>query len=293
MAGNLALQSKRVERLALALCLIVSMALLALPTRQRIHVADILGMILTSPYYRTVEFGRDVTRVGRENNRLRAEIATLRLQQQASIRFRRDRDGLRRALDLMGVAPAALVPCEVERRRVAGSASMVRVHAAQPVAWQRYQPVITTEGLVGRVHTVTGQRTAWVELLTSPGLAVTCELDRSGLPGILHARGGDFDLALIGRDEDVRVGDEVVSSDIAMIYGEGEHQGGRLPRGLPVGVVSEVSSPPEQIFKSVRVEPLSSFSSLDVVFVVVGTGDWFITQSPDTLVPTTDGGGTP
>jgi len=293
MAGNLALQSKRVERSALALCLIVSMSLLALPTRQRIHVADILGVILTSPYYRTVDFGRDVTRVGRENDRLRGEIATLRLQQHASMRFRRDRDSLRRSLDLMDVAPAALVPCEVERRRVAGSASMVRVRAAQPVAWQRYQPVITTEGLVGRVHTVTGRRTAWVELLTSPGLAVTCELDRSGLPGILHSRGGDFDLALIGRDEDVRVGDKVVSSDIAMIYGEGEQQGGGMPRGLPVGVVSEVASPPEQIFKSVRVEPLSSFSSLDVVFVVVGTGDWFITQSPDTLVSTSDGDVTP
>ncbi len=293
MAGNLALQSKRMERLALALCLIVSLSLMALPTKQRIHVADFLGMILTSPYYRTVDFSRDVTRVGRENDRLHAELATLRLQQRAATRFRRDRDELSRALGLLEMAPAALVPCEVEQRRVSGAASLVRIRAARPVAWERYQPVITTEGLVGRIHTATGPRTAWVELLTSPGLAVTCELDRTGLPGILHSRGGNFDLALIGRDEDVRVGDEIVSSDIAMIYGEGDEPGTGMPRGLPVGVVSKVTSPPEQIFKSVHVDPLSSFTSLDVVFVVVGVGDWFITQTPDTLAVISDGEAAP
>lgn len=280
MAGDLALQSKRVERLTLAVCLVVSMSLLALPVRQRIHVADVLGMVLTSPYYRTVDFGRKVLSVDAENDRLRAEVASLRLQQAAAPRFRRDRAGLRRALGLMDIAPTALVPCEVERRRVSSSTSLVRVRSATNVAWTRYQPVISAGGLVGRVHTPTGPRTAWVELLTSPDLAVTCELDRTGLPGVLHARGGDFDLTYIGRDEDVRVGDAVVTSDIALIAGEHERNEVGLPRGLPVGTVVEVASPPDQLFKSVRVEPLASFSSLDILFVVVGRGDWFITQAP-------------
>ncbi|MBU0742844.1 rod shape-determining protein MreC [bacterium] len=288
MASKPAYRSNRVENLALVVCLIVSTALLAQPEKQRIHMADFLGTILTSPYHRTVDFGRDIARVRRENDVLRAEIAALRLQQQSAVRFRRDRDELRRALGLVDVASATLVPCEVERRRVSSFASMVRVSAADTVAWERYQPVITTDGLVGRIHTVTGPRTAWVELLTSPGMAVSCELERSGLPGILHSRGGDFDLALIGRDEDVRVGDRVVSSDIAMIYGEGDRLSGGLPRGLPVGVVSEVSSPPEQLFKSVRVEPASSFTSLDVVFVIVGSGEWFVTQTPAPLDARTD-----
>ena len=281
MSGSQALQSKRVERLALVVCLVASTALLALPERQRIQTADLLGMVLTSPYYRTVDFSRDVLRVSAENDRLRAEVAALRLQQEATSRYRRDRDALRRSLGLMDIAPGALVPCEVERRRVSAAATLIRVHAARNVAWARYQPVISREGLVGRVHTPTGPRTAWVELLTSPGLAVTCELDRTGLPGVLHARGGDFDLSYIGRDEDVRVGDAVVTSDIALIAGEDEDSGAGMPRGLPVGTVVEVSSPPDQLFKSVRVEPLDSFSTLDVLFAVVGRGDWFITQAPD------------
>ncbi len=282
MASHPAFPSQRVERLTLILCLIVSTALLALPDKQRIMTADFLGMVLTSPYHRTVEFGRDVSRVRRENADLRAEAAALRLQQDASVRFRRDRDELRRALGLVETAPAKLVPCDVEQHRVSSYATMVRIRAAEAMSWERYQPVITTDGLVGRVHTMTGPRTAWVELLTSPGMAVSCELDRTGLPGLLHSRGGDFDLALIGRDEDVRVGDRVISSDIAMLYGEGDHVSEGLPRGLPVGVVSAVSSPPEQLFKSVRVEPAASFSKLDVVFVIVGGGEWYVPRPPQT-----------
>jgi len=48
-----------------------------------------------------------------------------------------------------------------------------------------------------------------------------------------------------------------------------------MPRGLPVGVVAAVESPPDRLFKSIRVEPLASFGRLDVVFVVLGEGDWF------------------
>ncbi len=281
MASNSAFHAPRVENLTLIICLIVSTTLLALPQEQRIYVADFLGQVLTSPYHRTVGFARDITRVRQENDDLRAEIAALHLQRRSATNLMlRECDTLRRALDLLDVAPATLVPCEVEQRRVSSFASMVRISATDTVPWERYQPVISADGLVGRIHTVTGPRTAWVELLTSPGMAVSCELERSGLPGILHSRGSDFDLALIGRDEDVRVGDRVVSSDIAMIYGEADHFSGGMPRGLPVGVVSGVSSPPEQLFKSVRVAPASSFTSLDVVFVVVGAGEWFISQSP-------------
>jgi len=292
MASNPAYRSRRVETLTLIVCLVVSMALLALPEKQRIRTADLLGMVLTSPYHRTVAFCRDISRVSRENDELRAEIAALRLQQQSAVRFRRDRDELRRALGLIDSAPATLVPCEVERRRVSSHASLVRISSAAPADWRRYQPVITTDGLVGRIHTVTGPETAWVELITSPGMAVSCELERTRLPGILHARGGDFDLTLIGRDEDVRVGDRVISSDIAMVFGEGEGASGSLPRGLPVGVVSEVSSPPEQLFKSVRVEPAASFTSLDVVFVITGTGEWLVAEEPETQdAPSAEGAG--
>lgn len=274
MASYEAPQSRRVEILTLAVCVLLSLLLLSLPSREKIRVADALGTVLTTPYERVRDFIADVGRVRARNDRLQAELTALKTDRDAAGRLRRERDELRRALGLLDAAPSVLVPCEVQRRRVATAASLVQVRAAEAVAWERYQAVITPDGLVGRVYTATGPNTAWVELLNSPGMAVSCMLSRTGLPGILHPTSGDeFELTLVGRDEDVRVGDRVVTSDIGVVQGaDGEPLAG-LPRGLPVGEVVGVESPPEKLFKVIRVQPRASFSRLDVVFVVVGRGD--------------------
>jgi cell shape-determining protein MreC len=75
-----------------------------------------------------------------------------------------------------------------------------------------------------------------------------------------------------------------------MVYGEGDHVSEGLPRGLPVGVVSAVASPPEQLFKSVRVQPVASFSRLDVVFVIIGGGEWYVPRPPASADGTVAGG---
>ncbi len=285
MGLNLATHTRRNENLAVAVCAALSIGLLALPSADRIRVAGVLGTVLTGPYDRFAAFVADVGRVRRDNASLRAEVAALSVDREAAERLRRERDELRQALGLLDAAPADLVPCEVQRRRVAASASLILVRSVEAVAWERYQPVITVEGLVGRVHTPAGPSAAWVELLNSPGVGVSCQLVRTGLPGILHPREGDeFDLALVGRDEDVEIGDRVVTSDVGLLQGEAAVPQDALPRGLPVGVVVAVESPPEQLFKEIRVKSLASFSRLDVVFAVVGRGDWLTTVGarPDT-----------
>lgn len=277
MGLNLATHTRRSENLAAAVCAALAVGLLALPSADRIRVAGVLGTVLTGPYDRFAAFVADVGRVRGENASLRAEVAALRSERESAARLRRERDELRQALGLLDAAPADLVPCEVQRRRVAASASLILVRSVEAVAWERYQPVITVEGLVGRVHTPAGPSAAWVELLNSPGVGVSCQLVRTGLPGILHPLEGDeFDLALVGRDEDVQVGDRVVTSDVGLLQGEAAAPQETLPRGLPVGVVVDVESPPEQLFKRIRVKSLASFSRLDVVFAVVGRGDWLI-----------------
>jgi cell shape-determining protein MreC len=300
MGLNLATHTRRSENLAVAVCAVLSIGLLALPSADRIRVAGVLGTVLTGPYDRFAAFVADVGRVRGENASLRAEVTALRIDREAAERLRRERDELRQALGLLDAAPSDLVPCEVQRRRVAASASLILVRSVEAVAWERYQPVITVDGLVGRVHTPAGPTAAWVELLNSSGVGVSCQLVRTGLPGILHPREGDeFDLALVGRDEDVEVGDRVVTSDIGLLQGEAAFPQDALPRGLPVGVVVGVESPPEQLFKEIRVKSLASFSRLDVVFAVVGRGDWLTSvgalpdaAAPDAAVPDSASTGT-
>ncbi len=277
--SRIASESRGLEWLVLLLCAAVSATLLALPEIDRVALADKLGEVLTGPYYRTRNFIADVGTVRGENADLAAAVVALELERDAPLRLRRERDGLREALGLVERAGGRLHPCEIVRRKSAPYAGLVQIHSSAPLDWRPYQAVMSVDGLIGRIRHVLGPRRAWAELLTAPDVALSCELERTGLQGILRSRAGDFDLLMVGRDEDVAVGDRVISSGVAEL-GDDERAGAPMPRGLPIGVVTVVSSPPEQLFKEIRVEPLASFHRHDVVFVVFGDGDWFVPAAP-------------
>ena len=261
--------------LALVACVTASLVLLSLPDMQQTRVAAALNAVLTAPYFRLRDFIDDVGVVHERNAELAARVTALELERDAVTRLRRERDELSAALGLASRAGGRLAPCAVVRRRTATYASRIQVRSAVALPWQPYQPVITRDGLLGRVRQVLGPRDAWIELLTAPDVQLACELERTGLQGVLRSRVGDFDLEMVGRDENVMIGDRVVTAGVALYRAGDETAGAPMPRGLPVGVVAAVESPPDRLFKSIRVEPLASFGRLDVVFVVLGEGDWF------------------
>jgi cell shape-determining protein MreC len=267
-----------VERLAFVGCLLFSILLLLLPDAAQVRVAEGLGSLLTRPFYRLQDWIEDVGRVRRQNAELRARIAALELERGEAARLRRDADRLRAALSLQQAAEGALTPCEVVARRSGRMPTRIRIHSETPVAWALYQPVVAPTGLLGRVWQFTGAHDAWVELLTSPDLAIGCEIERNGVLGILRSREGDFELAMVARDDDVREGDRVLTSGIGEVRDApaGDRAQAAFPRGLPVGVVSAVASPADQLFKTIAVRPLASFTHNDVVFVITKPGTWYL-----------------
>ncbi len=270
--------SRRAERFAFLACLALSALLLALPDAAQVRVANSLGLLLTRPFYRMRDFVEDVGRVRRQNAELRARVAALELERAQVALYRRDADRLRAALGLQQATVGALVPCEVVSRRSGRMPTRILVHSDAPVPWRLYQPVVAPTGLLGRVWQVAGPHDAWVELLTSPDLALGCADERTGVLGILRPREGEFELAMVARDEDVREGDRVLTSGIGEIRDApaGDRAQAALPQGLPVGVVSAVASPADQLFKTITVRPLASFTHNDVVFVVTTPGTWYL-----------------
>lgn len=272
-------KSRTIERLTLILCVLASLVLLGLPSAQKTWTAGHLSRLLTAPWTRVLSWFDEVASLRSDNDDLRARVAALEIDGAAAERLRRERDDLRAALGLVRREASRLVPCELEQLRVEPATTLARVRAAEPVPWREHQPVITAEGLVGRVLRADGDRAAWVELVSSPEFAICCEIERTGLPGILRPGAGTFTLTLVGRDEDVRPGDRLVTSDIPAV-GTGDAEiATAMPRGIPVGVVRTVDTPLREIFKSVVVELQADLGALDVVFVVVGDGDWL--ESPD------------
>lgn len=95
------------------------------------------------------------------------------------------------------------------------------------------QAVVDARGMIGRIY-LTGQRTSWVILMTDLNSRVPVTIASVGGSGNVQAMmTGDNTqfpiLSMVSRIENLRAGDQVVSSG----------DGGFLPAGLPIGTVVE------------------------------------------------------
>jgi len=121
------------------------------------------------------------------------------------------------------------------------------------------QPVVGSSGLVGRVITVAGSF-AKVQLVTDRAAGIGAMVERTGRQGV--ARGdGESHLLLdfVPLQADVRPGDRVVTAGTDGVY----------PRGLPIGVVRQVT-PGRELFHRIEVVPLVDFGRLDHVYLLGG-----------------------
>ena len=137
----------------------------------------------------------------------------------------------------------------------AGSDSGIRVDA----------PVITTQGLVGRVTAVTSNE-ARVALLVDGSAGVSAEDVATGARGILRGRPGSevLDFDFVPKRDVVREGDQIKTA--------GSRRGelpSEYPQGILIGVVTAVSQSDIVLEKEIQIEPYVDFDEVDSVMVLV------------------------
>jgi rod shape-determining protein MreC len=131
----------------------------------------------------------------------------------------------------------------------------------------RDQAVIHAQGVVGRVME-TSPHYARVLLATDFSSSIDAFVQRSRAPGILSGEGGSrMTLKYVRKDEDVRPGDQVVTSGLD----------GFFPGGLALGTVSRVSRQGPGLFMEVEVRGQAPLDRLEEVLVLINQGppiDW-------------------
>ena len=126
----------------------------------------------------------------------------------------------------------------------------------------RDQAVIHPLGVVGRVME-TSPHYARVLLATDFSSSIDAFVQRSRAPGILSGEGGGrMTLKYVRKDEDVRPGDQVVTSGLD----------GFFPGGLALGMVGRVSRQGAGLFMEVEVRAQTPFDRLEEVLVLVNQG---------------------
>jgi rod shape-determining protein MreC len=119
-------------------------------------------------------------------------------------------------------------------------------------------PVVTDQGLVGRISQV-NDAVSKVLLITDVNSAVNAILQSSRLPGIVRgASGGDLIMDFIPQGPTFSVGEVVLTSGL----------GGRFPKGIPIGQVTEIRQRDIDVVQQAVVRPQLDFSRLELVAVV-------------------------
>jgi rod shape-determining protein MreC len=119
-------------------------------------------------------------------------------------------------------------------------------------------PVLAAGGIVGRLVKV-APNSSRVLLLTDHASAITALVQRSRARGVVRgAGGGRCSMEFTVRDEDVKVGDTVISSGI----------GGVFPKGLPIGEVTMVKKGEYGVFQTIEVRPTVNIGRLEEMLVL-------------------------
>jgi rod shape-determining protein MreC len=119
--------------------------------------------------------------------------------------------------------------------------------------------VIAADGVVGQIVKV-APTTSRVLLLTDHASGIAATIQRSRARGVVKGKGdGLCSLEFTTREEDVKVGDTVITSGI----------GGVFLKGVPIGEVTMVKRGEYGIFQTVTIRPSANISHLEEVLVVL------------------------
>ena len=254
--------AERRSRVLLGLYAAASLVLLL--TGDRIPQASLrgAGAFLFAPLDRMVLVVDRMSAAWRENEALHRQVTELELEvsrlRDAGLENQRLRDSLGlpayRGMSLRPVEVLALTGEPIPAAATLSAGARQGVHVGDAV--------VTSEGLVGRVGEVYPALSR-VVLLTDPLAAVACEVESTGVQGVLRFSGTPYPrLVLTGVPvaDTVRLHERVMTSGLSLRY----------PRGIPVGGIVRLSRDPSGLTHDIEVAPAARLSRLRHAFVVPG-----------------------
>jgi rod shape-determining protein MreC len=119
-------------------------------------------------------------------------------------------------------------------------------------------PVVTQQGLVGKIDAVTAGA-ARVQLITDPGSAVNIRLEKAGVEGQVQGSvTGELSLSMVGLSATLTPNDLVLTSGL----------GGDYPANILVGQMLTPTHELNSLFQSAAIQPVVDFSQLRAVLII-------------------------
>lgn len=193
-----------------------------------------------------------------ENRELKQQIEEMRIER---VRLSQDAEQARRLQRLLSFKEKFIV--KTVAAQVIGSSGSeqsrsIYIDKGSADGVKADQPVITADGVVGKVIDVEQDHTAKVLLVNDETSGVGVVLEKSRLQGILRGTpSGELVVEKISNDEPVEPGERVLTSGGDQIF----------PKGLNVGAISK-ATPGADSFLNIRLTAGANLGKLEEVLIV-------------------------
>ncbi len=202
----------------------------------------------------------DILSLQQRNAQLESEISGLQtqviqLQQQLT-----DTQVLAALVDFSQTSPESVYKAaSVIGRDPSPFLHYVIINSGSSDGIRRGMPVVTNQGLIGRVDAVIANA-ARVQLITDPTSAVNIRLQNADTDAVLVGSvTGDLVLEMISQDVEVQEGDVVLTSGL----------GGNYPPDLLVGQLFNLRTRDYELFQQASVQSTVDFTRLEIVLVIM------------------------
>ncbi len=198
-----------------------------------------------------------------ENESLRHRVNALESEAIRSRDLAAENERLRGLLTFQQTQPYQIVPAEIIGRDPSAWFNMVMINRGSNAGIDLNMPVVTGEGVVGRV-VATSPFTAQVMLLTEERSSVSAiigQVGESNALGLVKSAGGKdlLEMRYVPGQEKIDVGNIVTTTGQDRIY----------PAGLKIGEVTEVKTGSAASPHTIFVRPTARLSSLQDVAVLL------------------------
>jgi rod shape-determining protein MreC len=200
----------------------------------------------------------DLWKVREENETLRNEIKKYQLEENNYREALATNVRLEKLLELKeSLAPPTLTAL-IQGRDPSLWFKTLTVNRGSSDGVAKGMPVVADEGVVGHVLD-SASHYAKVLQANDPNSAIEALIQESRVQGIIKGTGSGYRLHYVLKNNEVKVGDLVVTSGL----------GGVFPKGLPVGTVSSVINNRRGMFLDIEVTPAVSFDRLEDVIIIM------------------------
>ena len=246
------------EYLVLTVLIVVSFILLASNDNSQLHAIRSYTVGGIGVLQNTLAIIPNVFELKRENEILRQlninlsdEVNRLR---EARLENRRLKDMLR----LKDEATYPLIPADVIGKSLHLLRNTVTLGAGEKDGVRVDMPIICEFGLVGKII-ATSSHYSVGQLVLNKDFRASAKVQRSRIDGIIGWEGGNFfRMRNIAKNQDIREGDLVVTSEYSSIF----------PSNVKIGIVTKISEKPGNLFRDVEVQPSVDYASLEQVFII-------------------------